>query len=92
MAYFVAAIVLVAVVYGIVQASTGNRYASMTEAEFEAEAKRASLAGAALTGLQKAIDPGHRIQYMEEAQMRAESDSAESGDGPNPGQPPAPKS
>jgi hypothetical protein len=91
MAYLIAAIVLVLIVWGIVKATSADRYRDMTEEEFDAEAKRASLLRAGVVGLQKAIDPDHRVEYMEEAQLRAESDGAESGDGPNPGQPPAPK-
>lgn len=91
MTYLIAAIVLILVVWGIVKATSSDRYANMTEEEFEAEAKRASLVGAGVMGLQKAIDPGHRVEYMEEAQMRAEADGAESGDSPDPGQPPVPK-
>jgi uncharacterized protein affecting Mg2+/Co2+ transport len=92
MAYLIAAIVLVVVVYAIAKAASGNRYANMTEEEFEAEAKRASLVGAGVIGLQKVIDPGHRVEYMEEAKQQVEADGAESGDGPDPGRPSAPKS
>ncbi len=80
---------LIAVVYGIAKAASGDRYANMTEEEFEAEAKRASLVGAGVIGLQKVIDPGHRVEYVEEAKQQVEADGAESGDGPDPGQPPA---
>jgi uncharacterized protein affecting Mg2+/Co2+ transport len=78
-------VVLVAIVWGIAKAASGNRYANMTEEEFEAEAKRASLVGAGVMGLQKVIDPGHRVEYVEQAQQQVEADSAESGDGPETG-------
>ena len=92
MAYLIAAIVLIAVVYGIAKATSGDRYANMTEEEFEAEAKRASVVGAGVMGLQKVIDPGHRVEYVEQAQQQIEADGAESGDGPDRGHPPVPKS
>jgi hypothetical protein len=85
MAYVIAAIVLIAVVYAIAKTSSGDRYANMTEEEFEAEAKRASLMGAAVTGLQKVIDPGHRVEYVAEARQQVEADGAESGDKPETG-------
>jgi len=91
MAYFIAAIVLIVVVWGIAKATSGDRYANMTEEEFEAEAKRASLVGAGVMGLQKVIDPGHRVEYVAEAKQQIEADGAESGDRPDPGQPSAPK-
>jgi hypothetical protein len=91
MAYLIAAIVLILVVWGIVKATSGDRYANMTEEEFEAEAKRSSLIGAGVIGLQKIFDPSHHVEHVEEAQLRVEADGAESGDRPDSGQPPAPK-
>jgi hypothetical protein len=89
MAYLIAAIVLILVVCGIVKATSGDRYANMTEEEFEAEAKRSSLLGAGVTGLQRVIDPGHRGEYVAEAKQQVEADGAESADRPDTGQPSA---
>jgi hypothetical protein len=72
---------------GIVKAASSDRYKDMTEEEFEAEAQRASLAGSAITGLQKVIDPGHGVEYVEVQKHQIEADGAESGDRPETGQP-----
>ncbi len=71
------------IIYGIVKGASGDRYANMTEEEFEAEARRSSPIGAAVTGLQKIIDPGHRAEYVQEQKERIEADGAESGDRPD---------
>ncbi|HTW24081.1 MAG TPA: hypothetical protein VMD78_10805, partial [Candidatus Baltobacteraceae bacterium] len=65
--------------------------ANMTEEEFEAEAKRSSAMGIAVAGLQKIVDPSHKIELMQEQEQRIEAESSESGDGPKTGQPPSPK-
>jgi hypothetical protein len=85
MAYFIALGVLVLVIWGIVKAASGDRYSKMSEEEFEAEAKRTSLMGAAVAGLQKTIDPSHRVEYQQEQELRVEADGAEEGDGPEAG-------
>ncbi|MGH9689427.1 MAG: hypothetical protein ACRD5K_20370 [Candidatus Acidiferrales bacterium] len=85
-AYVLTGVVVVAVLYAIAKAATGNRYANMTEEEFENEAKRSSKVGAAMIGLQKIVDPGHRVEYVQEQQQRIEAESAEAGDLPDPGE------
>lgn len=55
-----------------------DRYAAMTEEAFEAEAKRSSLLGAAVMGLQKVFEP-KRVQYIMQRDKRVEGDSAEAG-------------
>jgi len=42
MAYALGALILIALVYAIAKAASGNRYSEMTEEEFEAEAQRSS--------------------------------------------------
>jgi hypothetical protein len=86
MIYFIALAVVALLVYAIVKAASGDRYSKMTEEEFEAEAKRSSLLGAGVAEFQKAIDPSHRVQCIQEQEQRIEADSAESGDKPKPGQ------
>lgn len=84
MAYFVTAVVLIVVIYGIVKAASSDRYAKMTEEEFEVEAQRSSLIGAAMMGIQKTVDPGHRVDYVLEEKQKIEAESAESGNPPKP--------
>ena len=76
MAYLVTAVVLIVVIYGIVKAASSDRYAKMTEEEFEAEARRSSLIGAAMMGIQKTVDPGHRVDYVWEEGQKIEAESA----------------
>ena len=83
MAYVLTAIVIAAVLYAIVKAASGDRYAKMTGEEFEAEAKRSSKMGAAVIGFQKVIDPGHRVEYVQEQQTQIQAETAESGDSPH---------
>jgi len=82
MVYLIVGVIVALVLYAIAKAATGNRYANMTEEEFEREAKRSSKVGAAVIGFQKIIDPGHRVEYVQEQQQRIEAESAESGDRP----------
>ena len=58
-----------------------DRYAEMSEAEFEAEAKRGSALGAAMMGLQKMLEP-KRVEYMLQRDKRVEGQQEESGDPP----------
>jgi hypothetical protein len=89
MIYVIVIGILAAIVCGIVKLASTDRYSSMTEEEFEAEAQRSSLIGGAMIGLQKVIDPGHRADYVHEQKQRIEAEDADSGDRPEAG-PPAP--
>jgi hypothetical protein len=82
MVYLVVGVVVALLLYVIAKAASGNRYAHMTEEQFEREAKRSSKVGAAVIGLQKVVDPGHRVEYAQEQMSRIEADSAQSGDRP----------
>jgi len=76
--------ILAAVIVGI---TTGkDRYAEMSEEEFEAEAKRVSPLGAAVMGLHKFFQP-KRVEFMMQRDKRVEGDSAEASD-PPPDEPP----
>ena len=85
MAYALGALILIALVYAIAKAASGNRYSEMTEQEFEAEAQRSSRLGGAVAGLQKILDPSHHVEYVQEQQERVEADGSELGDRPNAG-------
>jgi len=85
MAYALGALILIALVYAIAKAASGNRYSEMTEEEFEAEAQRSSRLGGAVAGLQKIFDPSHHVEYVQEQQERVEADGSESGDRPKAG-------
>ena len=91
MAYLITGVVLIGIVFAIVKVVSSDRYAKMTEEEFEAEAKRSSAMGIAVAGLQKIVDPSHKIELMQEQEQRIEAEKSESGDGPATGQPRTPK-
>jgi hypothetical protein len=80
MVYVIGLGLVVLIAYGIVKAVSGRRSSEMNDEEFEAEAKRSSHMGAAIIGLQKTLDPSHRVEYVQEQQQRVEADGAESGD------------
>jgi hypothetical protein len=77
--------VVVAAVYGLLKMADGDRYQKMTEEEYEAEAKRSSRIGGAMLEVQKIVDPGHHVEYIQQNEKRAEGESAESGDKPESG-------
>jgi hypothetical protein len=90
MVYLIGAVIVFFVVWGIVKAASGNRYANMTEEEFEEEAKRSSSVGGAVSALQKVFDASHHVEYVQEQQERVEADGAESGGPPKPVAPASP--
>jgi hypothetical protein len=85
MTYVLILLIVLAAVYGLVKVASGDRYAKMTEEEFEAEAKRGSRIGAGILAAQKIIDPEHRVEYIQQADKHAEADAADSGDRPETG-------
>jgi hypothetical protein len=85
MAYVVTGVVLALLVYFIAKAVTTDRYAKMTAEQFEREAQRSSKVGAAAIGFQKVVDPGHRVEYVQERQQQVELESAQPGDTPDAG-------
>lgn len=78
-------LVVVAALVGLASAVRGSRYEKMTEEEFEAEAKRTSSVGGGLLEFQKAVDPSHKVEYVQMKEKHAEAESAESGDRPESG-------
>ena len=88
MATIVILAVIVALVALIIGVAAGkDRYAEMSEAEFEAEAKRASLLGTAVMGLQKVLEPKH-VEYIMQRDKKVEGDHSFSGDTPSTDAPP----
>ncbi len=81
--FVVFVVVLIAIVIGV---AGSDRYSKMTEEEFEAEAERSSLLGAAMLATQKLIQPS-RAQAMIEQKKRVEKDATAAG-----GEPPKEKS
>ena len=88
MIYIILLAILVALLLAVIRVAAGDdRYKEMTEEEFEAEAKRVSLRGVAMTELQKHIDPQLKVEYLVQRDKHVEADSSESGD--RPPEPPA---
>jgi hypothetical protein len=85
MEYAIGIIIVIVIVWAIAKAASGDRYSKMTEAEFEAEARRSSSMGSALAEFQKVVDPSHGVQYVQEQQQRIEAEDSESGDRPETG-------
>ena len=92
MTYAITAVILIALVYAIAKAASGDRYSKMTDEQFEAEARRSSAVGGTVAELQKILDPSHRVEYVQEQQERVEAEGAESGDRPEAGSAASPKS
>ena len=76
--------ILLCALYGLSKLVSANQE-SITEEEFEAKAKRSSSVGAAVRVLQRAYDPSHHVEYVEEQKHRVEPESAESAGPPKPG-------
>lgn len=89
MVYVIALGILALIIIGITKAASGRRYEEMTEEEFEAEAKRSSTLGAAVSGLQKIVAPEHASEHIIEQQQRIEAERTNSGDRPKPGSVPS---
>ena len=76
-------VVIALIIASIVAAVRGSdRYATMSEQEFEAEAQRGSPVGNALMEMQKIVGGGQKVEYMLKQDKREEGDSAESGGEP----------
>lgn len=84
--------VLIAVVLTIIVSihQGRDRYTKMSEAEFEADAKRSSTLGAALLTTHQILTPHHRVEHLQKEDKHLEEDSSESGEQPVPG--PVPRS
>ncbi len=85
MAYIIGFAVVIAAIIGIVKFISDDRYAKMTEEEFEAEAKRGSRIGGALLKVQKLANPSLKVEYLRQQDKRAEGEQADAGDGDAPG-------
>jgi hypothetical protein len=60
-----------------------DRYTKMSQKEFDEDAERKSLLGAAMVGVEKALRP-ERAQQVLEQKKRVEKDATPSGDKPSP--------
>jgi hypothetical protein len=80
MAYILGFAFVIAIIIGIVKATSGDRYAKMTEEEFEAQAKRGSRIGGALLEVQKPANPSLKVEYLHQQDKRVEGEHAKSGD------------
>ena len=86
-------VILIAFIVGVIVlaliiAAAENRYAKMSEEEFEEEAKRASPLGAAMLGLHQILQP-KRVEYILQRDKRPQGERPDSGDRP-PEVPPSP--
>jgi len=80
MAIFFLIAVVVALIAGLIAVlGSPDRHVQMTEEEFEEEAKKKSLLGAAMVGLDKAIQPG-RTEHVLVQKKRVESDDTLPGE------------
>src|SRR5271165_7072265 len=71
-------------IYGM---ASPNRYAKMTDQEFEEDTKKSSVLGAAVIGMERALRR-READFVIEQKLRIEKDAAPSGDNPleeNPG-------
>jgi hypothetical protein len=83
-AYIISFAIVIAAISGIVKFISGDRYAKMTEEEFEAEAKRGSRIGGALLEVQKLANPSLKVEYLRLQDKRVEGEQADAGDGDAP--------
>jgi hypothetical protein len=80
-AYIIGFAIVIGAIIGIVKFISGDRYAKMTEEEFEAEAKRGSRIGGALLEVQKLANPSLKVEYLRQQDKRVEGEQADTGDG-----------
>ena len=76
-----AAVILLLVALVVVMGSP-DRYTKMSEKEFNEDAERKSVLGAAMVGVEKALRP-ERVEQVLEQKNRVEKDATPSGDAPS---------
>jgi len=76
-AYIIGFAVVIAAIIGIAKFISDDRYAKMSEEEFEAEAKRGSRIGGMLLEVQKLANPSLKVEYLRQADKRAEGEQAD---------------
>lgn len=82
--YLIGSMALLGLLWVLVRlVSAKDRYAEMTEEEFEAEAKKSSWIGMGLQDLQRIIE-GRKVEYMLQRDKHVEEESADSSDKPTP--------
>lgn len=72
-----AAVILLLIALVVVMGGP-DRYAKMSEKEFEEDAERKSLLGAAMVGVEKVLRP-ERVEQVLEQKKRVEKDATASG-------------
>lgn len=83
MGYVIGIVVVLLVIAAIVQAAIGqDRYAKMSDKEFEEEAQRGSALGGAFLEIQNVLEPQRKVEHLLQRDKRVEGDSAEAGDKP----------
>jgi septal ring-binding cell division protein DamX len=82
-------LILLGLVVAGILASIGqqDRYATMSEEEFEAEAQRTSALGGAFLAIQNIVEPQRKVEYLLQRDKHRAAVESASGDGPQP-QPP----
>jgi len=85
MAYVLVFGFIILLIFLMVKFADCDRYANMTDQEFEAESKRARKIGGPIAAFQKLIDPGHRVEFVQK-EKEGKPQSSQSGDPPEPGQ------
>jgi hypothetical protein len=86
MASFLIFAAAIALIGGLIYVlGSPDRHSQMTEEEFEEEAKKKSLLGAALIGLDKAIQPG-RTEHVLVQKQRVEKDGSAADGSPESGE------
>jgi hypothetical protein len=76
-AYLLVFAFIALLIFLIVKFADSDRYAKMTDEEFEAESKRASKIGGPIAAMQKLIDPGHRVEYVQNQKKRKPPESGQ---------------
>ena len=76
------AVVVLLLIALVVVMGSPDRYAKMSQIEFDADAERKSLLGAAMVGVEKALRPERAEQVLEQ-KKRVEKDATPSGDEPS---------
>jgi hypothetical protein len=85
MAYLFVFAFIIVLAFLIAKFADADRYAKMTDEEFEAESKLASKMAGPISAFQKLIDPSHHVEYVQK-EKEGKPQSSQSGGPPEPGQ------
>ena len=76
------AVVILLLIALVAVMGSPDRYTKMSQKEFDADAERKSVLGAAMVGVEKALRPERAEQVLEQ-KKRVEKDATPSGDEPS---------